>query len=254
LKTLPLNSLDEIAKAKEAIENAQIACEKTRAQENLADVGEIAATVSHEFNNWLNTVLLHVAILEREMPEKFRADLGEIRRQGAAVTEIVRQFQHYRQNQRPPIRVVDLNRVIEEIARPHARAETGVFLRLAPDLPGVAARAGELERLCSFLIRNAVAASVPSGGIVTLRTLREEDKVQLHVEDTGPRVQPALLPHLFEGSISARPETSPLELAACKMIARRLQGTVRAGNLAAGGLAIVVELPAGPGSKVGGVG
>src|SRR5262245_1445318 len=47
----------------------------------LATLGELAGPVVHEFNNFLNTVSLQLAILEREASPELLADLIEIRRQ-----------------------------------------------------------------------------------------------------------------------------------------------------------------------------
>ena len=98
-----------------------------------------------------------------------------------------------------------------------------------------------MKRLCVFLIRNAAAAAATNGGMVIVRTAREAGKVILRVEDAGPAIAPEVLPHLFEPAAAGREGTSALELAACKTLARRLQGVLRAENLDKGGAAFIVE-------------
>jgi len=55
---------------------------------------------------------------------------------------------------------------------------------LSPDLPEVHADPSQLNQVLVNLVINAVQA-MPSGGRLTLRTLRDKDHVSLIVEDTG---------------------------------------------------------------------
>jgi C4-dicarboxylate-specific signal transduction histidine kinase len=90
---------------------------------------------------------------------------------------------------------------------------------------------------------NAAAAVASPPGLVTVRTALTEGKVVLRVEDSGPAVDPDLLPQLFEPLVAAREGPNPLELAACKTLTqRRLQGSIHAENRAEGGVALVVAL------------
>jgi signal transduction histidine kinase len=94
-----------------------------------------------------------------------------------------------------------------------------------------------------LLLSQALAATPPSAGPVTLRTGRGGEHVRLTVEDGGPSVPPEVLPHLFEPFITPRHGPSNLELAVCKMLVRRLQGRLEAVNRPGGGVAFLADLP-----------
>jgi signal transduction histidine kinase len=212
----------------------------------LADIGEIASPLAHEFNNVLNTLLLHVAILEPAMDDSLRSDLAEMRKQAYAVTELVRQFQHYRKRQQPARSLLDLNQVVRQtvakLSALDARFATSVAVDLEPGLPGIAAKAADVNRLCRFLLGNAHAAGLPTGGSLEVRTcLGPNDSVKLHVGDSGPSFYPECLSSAFELALLPRPGTNRLELAACKSIVRRLEGSIHAANRPEGGVTVIVE-------------
>src|SRR5262249_40962623 len=78
----------------------------------LADVGEMAGPLAHEFNNFLNVVLLQLAVLEQEVPENLRQQLESVGRQGKSAAALIRQWQQYRGQRQPALRPVSLNDVV----------------------------------------------------------------------------------------------------------------------------------------------
>jgi signal transduction histidine kinase len=236
----------------------------------LASTGEMAGPLAHEFNNFLNVVLLHIALMEAGIPEKLRSELTELRRQAASMTSTVKQFQQVRRRQQFVQEPIQINALVSDTVRapagslsepnqqlviklpPSSRIETAgqgrpaavpLKLVLAPNLPTVLGSAADLKRLCTFLLTNAAVAAGPFGGSVTIRTESSDSSVYLRVEDEGPAVPPELLPQLFEPSTGVRAGTNSLELAACQTLVRRLQGKIRCENRAEGGVAVIVELP-----------
>jgi signal transduction histidine kinase len=239
-------------------------------QSALASAGELAGPLTHEFNNFLNIVLLHVALLETEIAEKLRSELIELRRQGAGMTGLVKQFQHYRRRLHLVPLPADVNHLVQEAVTalagsppdraqglviklpPSSRIEiTGLSrpasvpldLALADDLPLIMGSPADIKRLCTFLLTNAAAAAGSVGGSVLLRTDFTDSHVFLRVEDTGPSVSPDLLHQIFEPTTAGRPGTNSLELAACDTLVRRLQGRIRSENRPEGGVVVTVELP-----------
>ena len=86
-------------------------------QSRLANTGELSGPLTHEFNNFLNIVLLHVALLEAEIPETLRPELMELRRQGGSMTALVKQFQQHRRRLLPVQNQIDANRVVLDTVR-----------------------------------------------------------------------------------------------------------------------------------------
>jgi signal transduction histidine kinase len=239
---------------------------QVREQTWSANLGALASPITHELNNFLNVVLLQVAVLEQDLPPKRRGELTAIRQQGRGVADLVRQWQQYRYRQQSSLQPVALNEVVRRVAEALSREQPGfgelgialappgdaaptgtgaVWLRLdlAAGLPRVSGTDADVRRLVRFLILNAAAAITALPGLVTVRTAVSEGKVQLRVEDNGPAVEPEMLPQLFEPGVAAREGPNRLELAACKTLAhRRLQGGIHAESRPEGGVAMVASL------------
>jgi signal transduction histidine kinase len=237
--------------------------EELAEREWLADVGEVVGPVTHEFNNFLNTLLLQVAVLDMSAAEGMKAELATMRRQGKEVAAVVKQLQQYRRRRRGEPRPADLNRAAAEAAaalagRP-AGPEDGPRLRLADDaaavepgavrlrlrlaagLPAAAPSATDQRRLGRFLIGGA-AWAVAGGGTLTLATAAAGGGLAVRLEVAG--AAPGAVARLLEGPVAGAEEAHGLELAACQSLVRRLGGSLRAEAGPGGGEAVVVELPA----------
>src|SRR5438128_12614860 len=75
----------------------------------LADLGEIVGPVTHEFNNFLNTLMLQVAVIEMTAPDALKRELEGVKRQSKQVAAVVRQLQQYRRRRAGNVPPVCLN-------------------------------------------------------------------------------------------------------------------------------------------------
>jgi signal transduction histidine kinase len=236
-------------------------------QAGLIGIADLTDVVAHEFNNILNNILLHLAILEQGgLPTELRGETGLIRQKGLQAAAMVKKLQQLSRRQHPQLEPLDLNAVVrttvETLGEPadssgiiplraegssHRSAPTiGVRLELAEDLPPVLATWSDVKRLLEVLLRNAVASSTVAGPPIVVRTAAAANKQTLAVSDTGPEVPAEELRQLFEPFATTRHGSDGLRLAIAKAVARRLQGTLRAENQPEGGVAFVVELQSAP--------
>jgi signal transduction histidine kinase len=236
----------------------------------LANLGELAGPVAHELNNFFYSLLLQLAVLEQSAPESNRHDLEVIRRQGIRASELIRSLQDYRRSSTAATQMIDLNGLIRALVDMLSGGETekargqsirllsrlssdlatsvshaGVLatLSLEPNLPPVVGGFTDLKRLCLFLVSNAAAAAELTRGSIAIHTERLGDKASLRIEDTGTVPSSAVLADLFEPNHLSREGTNSLELAACRTLVRRLQGTISAESIPERGMRISVLLP-----------
>ena len=104
-----------------------------------------------------------------------------------------------------------------------------------------------LRQVVTILVDNAVRHS-PTGGTVSVRVRQKDATAQLIVEDQGPGIRPADLPHVFDRFWRAPGSPSGgtgLGLAIAATIVTRLGGRIGAGVRGTGGAVFTVELPAG---------
>jgi two-component system OmpR family sensor kinase len=104
-----------------------------------------------------------------------------------------------------------------------------------------------MTRLIGELIENAVNHT-KAGGHIAIRSGVRADGAYLTVEDNGPGIAPADLPHIFDPYFRAdqarsRGAGTGLGLTAAAAIARLHGGTIRASNRPEGGARFEVDLP-----------
>ena len=102
-------------------------------------------------------------------------------------------------------------------------------------------------RMVDEIVRNAFRSSVV-GGRIEVGTGRTEGGLLLWVEDSGPGIAEADLPHLFEPFFRADPartrsDGAGLGLSLASSIARAHGGTIRASNAPQGGARFEIQLP-----------
>jgi signal transduction histidine kinase len=208
---------------------------------SLADAGELAAALAHEVNDFLNVLHLQLTVLELKSPPDPQGDLIELRRQAKQLAELIRHWQRSRSHP-SQFRPIDLGLVLHRLDL--EPGPVAVHIDVAPNVRLIQGIVTEVRRLVTFLIKNAISAASPGPGQVSVRVEPADRSVRLRVEDSGPKLPEDLLARVFEPSFAGRPRMDGLELAACRGIVRRMNGTIHAENVATGGFAVVVELPA----------
>ena len=209
--------------------------------QRLANAGELAGVVAHEFANFLNVLLLHVSLLEYQLPASHRADLVELRRQGHAAGDLVREFQEHRHGPSPLPSAVDVNETVIGLV-PDLRRDfpaLSVRLDLASRLPALHGSRADVRRLLHFLLSNAARASHDKGQ-VSVHTESSANRVLVQVEDSGEGVADEDLTYYFDPLYPSREGVDVLELAACKSLVRRLGGSLQAQG-GPGGVRVTVE-------------
>jgi signal transduction histidine kinase len=225
------------------------------------DIGEMVGPALHEVGNFINTVFLTLAVLERKVPSELRGDFSGLRKQGHAVAALAGQIQQTRRaSAGPPI---DLHLALREastLLQSDDMASSAVQERAGVDSsaganPGVVMESnfkpGELmvrgrsdvKRLCRFLLRNAIAA-VGSAGKVMISTDCVASWAVLRIIDDGPTLSEEQTHHFWDTNEAlARPGTRPLELATCWSLCKRLGGKLEVANATGGGVVVTLRLP-----------
>jgi signal transduction histidine kinase len=130
--------------------------------------------------------------------------------------------------------------------------EREVRIEVDPEPVMVVGDPQRLRQVVTILVDNAVRHS-PRGSAVLVRVRREDSTARLMVEDEGPGIKPADLPHVFDRFWRA--PGSPgggtgLGLAIAATIVTRLGGRIGAGARPTGGAVFTVELPvSGPAAR-----
>jgi heavy metal sensor kinase len=223
----------------------------------------LTADVSHELRTPLTALRgeIEVALRADRSPREYQlvlqSALEEIERLTTLSEDlllITRAESHLQSLERTP---TDPNALVEGVVEQFRRVieERGLEVDVALD---PAARSASLDsslvtRLVEHLVDNAVKFA-PLGGQITVRThagALGTNGVRVAVENSGPGIAAADLPHVFEPFYRAdqartRGTGTGLGLTLVAAIARLHGGAVRAENLDGRGVRFEVDLPAPP--------
>jgi signal transduction histidine kinase len=250
-------------RARSEVELAQVREAEARARSDAEQASrardDFVATVSHELRTPLNAVLGWARLLrlgKLDTAASARA-IETIERSAAAqaqtVDDVLDVSRILRGELRLDVRPVDLLPVIEaavESVRTAAAAKRIVLaMSLSPRAGQVSWDQGRLQHVVWSLLSNAVKFT-PPGGRVEVRLDRDGDEVEIAVRDTGPGLDPAFLPHVFERFRQADSSSTRahgglgLGLALVRHLVEAHGGAVRAESDGPGrGSTFVVRLP-----------
>jgi signal transduction histidine kinase len=223
--------------------------------EQLAAVGQMAASVAHQVGTPLNLISGYVQMMQQESaadPKNLRR-LQIVQEQIAKVAAVVRTLLDH--SRRPDVaRPTDVGQLLSrvaDVARPKLdAARIALSLDVADDLPPLTADAEELELAILNLVTNSLDA-MPDGGSLHLEAGRVRDRVRIAVRDTGRGIPPDLLPRIFDPWVTTKAagRGTGLGLSITRDAITRHGGTIAAESVPGEGTTFIIELPLGPAAE-----
>ncbi|MDX6503544.1 MAG: two-component system, cell cycle sensor histidine kinase and response regulator CckA [Gaiellaceae bacterium] len=184
-------------KAEESLHRSE---EQLRQAHKMEAVGRLAGGIAHDFNNLLTAIGGYTELLIDKLPPEQRDDAEQIRHATDRAAALTKQLLAFTRRQVVQRESLDLNDVVHDMDR-LLRRLIGVDIELvsvlSPEPARVDADRSQLEQVIVNLVLNARDA-MPGGGKLVIATTREEEWVQLRVEDSGVGIEDRVRPHIFE--------------------------------------------------------
>ena len=253
---------------------------RLRRAENLASLTTLAAGVAHEIKNPLGSISIHIQLIQKALKASRAAceddDDGEARTAAGGsgsldrsaapqapfalidkylgivneeidrLNRIVVDFLFAVRPMDIDLRDGDLNGLIRELVEFMSyeleAARIRCDLQLARDLPETRYDERYIKQALLNLVKNAVAA-MPSGGTLTIRTVRAGDEVKLSVADTGIGIPEENLPKIFEPYFTTKESGSGLGLTLVFKIIKEHRGEITVKSKESEGTAFTIVLP-----------
>lgn len=217
--------------------------------EQLAAVGQLAASVAHEVGAPLTAITVAVEqLLKRECGACAAGshDLELVLSQTRRIAQLSRRLVDLARPGDPVLRPIDLNAVIRDgfelVEKQLHRSAIQASLELDPGVPIVRADAHQLQQVLLNLLLNAERALAERGGSVSVSTRAKGTWVELRVCDNGPGIAAEDLPKIFLPFYSRSGGTG-LGLPLARQIVHAHGGTIDVDNRAGGGAQFTVRIP-----------
>jgi two-component system NtrC family sensor kinase len=228
--------------------------------DKLATFGQIAASVVHELNNPLTSIVAYSDLLIRKAlsrgPAQDQDDLERLRRIVESANRMLRFTRDLTSYARPSAGTtgpVVLHAIIDQAIAfcEHVLAEARVEVERSygADVLTVHGASEQLVQVFVNLLTNASQAVTPDGGIVRIGTSLDGTgrRVLVVVEDNGTGIAAEHLPHVFAAFFTTKSQRqgTGLGLSIVKSIVERHDGGIRVETAAPHGTRFVIELPCG---------
>lgn len=200
----------ELETANEQLRRTQKALIRT---EKIAAVGQIAAGVTHEIKNPLNSLSINAQMLTRELTAKFGHDseacamASMIRYEINRINDILEEFVKFAKFPEPKLLTNSINKTVSEVYDlvVSEAGEKGIKVQLSlqDSIPDLRFDEPQMKEVLLNLSQNAFRA-MPEGGNLEFSTSANGENVTISIKDTGEGIPGKNLEKIFTPFFSTR--------------------------------------------------
>lgn len=225
-------------------------------QEQLAEMGKLAAGLAHELKNPLSTLKLNLQLMEEDlagMPGTQRSlqRLTTLRKEADRLSQTLNDFLQFAGRIELRRQTRSLNELVQELIdfiHPQAQASgVRILTSLAAEDPHCALDENLMKQAILNLLLNAQQA-MPRGGELMIRTHlagdgRNPAYAILDISDTGEGISAEHLPRIFDAYFTTKKGGTGLGLPTTRRIIEEHQGQIAVTSEKGRGTNFRVELP-----------
>jgi PAS domain S-box-containing protein len=220
--------------------------------EKLAAIGQLSASIAHEFNNPLQGImnilkgLKRRAILEDDDKELLDLAISESHR----MKNLIRSLQDFNRPSSSKKTLMDVHASIDSLLllckSDFKRKRISTVLNYAERLPQIRAVPDQIKQVFLNLLNNAADACQKQSRVITISTWQVEQRVAVAIQDTGVGIKPEKIDLIFQPFYTTKSDVkgTGLGLSVCHGIVQHHQGEIRVESEPEKGSTFTVLLPA----------
>jgi len=218
--------------------------------EKLAAMGRLTSQIAHELNNPIYGIMNTLELLKTEIPPESKRrrilelSLSETQRLAEMLRNML-SFSKPEEEKRKPIKINELvEGILLMMERQMRESNIKVETYFDEGIPEVMASTNQMRQVMLNLIKNAKEA-MPKGGTLTVRTTREDNKVLIHIQDTGAGIPEEIRDKIFEAFFTTKQKVKGvgLGLSVCYGIIKDHGGEIKVESEVDKGTSFKIHLP-----------
>jgi two-component system, sporulation sensor kinase E len=235
------------------ITESRRSAQQTIESERLNALTLLAAGVAHEIGNPLNSLHIHLQLMERQAHkldgaarEELRESIDIARSEVNRLDSIVTQFLRAIRPSQPQLHPENVNTIVEETLRfftPEIQdRDIAVEQELRSDLPMLQIDRDQMKQAFYNVIKNSLQA-MHRRGTLRIHTDRDDTHVLISFIDTGSGMSAENLGRVFEPYFTTKPSGTGLGLLIVRRIVREHGGELAIESSEGKGLTLTIRLP-----------
>ena len=222
--------------------------------ERISSILLLAAGVAHELGNPLNSITIHLQLIERQLKKleesaarsKLESSVEVCGAEVSRLDGIIKNFLEAIRPQMPDLQTVNLNELLEESLQFQASEleYRGIKVEMEADAesPIVRADKQQVKQVFFNITKNAMEAMKP-GGLIRVKVQSDEDRVYLRFGDSGSGISQDSLSRVFEPYHTTKKGGTGLGLMIVERIMRGHGGQVGIDSKEGVGTVVTLEFP-----------
>lgn len=232
----------------------RLSMEERIESERTSSIVRLAAGVAHELGNPLNSLTIHLQLIERKLKkladqeeatklaESLQVCQGEVQRLDGIITHFLEAVRP----RKPELNELDLVELVEEVLRVQeaelSDRKIDVNVEVSDKLPAILGDRGQIKQVFFNLIKNAMEAMQP-GGRLRILARRDDEFVYLQFVDTGSGISEEDLSKVFQAYYTTKKDGHGLGMMIVQRILREHGGHINIESRKDKGTAISLQFP-----------
>jgi len=236
------------------ITEERISSEKRIEDERLSSIFILAAGVAHEIGNPLNSINIHLQLMQRQIKklgnkpgiEKLANSVDICYREVGRLDGIINNFLEAIRPRDPDfqdVRLLDVLREVLDVQRDEIENRgIAVEVSTSDTLPIVAADRDQIKQVFFNILKNAMEA-MGSGGQLRLTTRSDDEFVFIHIADTGTGISQDEVSRIFQPYFTTKKTGHGLGMVIVQRIMRAHGGQIGLDSEPGVGTIVTLQFP-----------